>query len=260
MVMQMKKSILICLFVLLMLGLSGCGDKEQKKDMAINDGRNSSVDGNPNENPIAVEPSVISGSVTPTMIAPENRRMQLLPTMVPTMSQDNSGEELVKTESSRDATELQGAAKPRIVGLYQGNKVYDIEVFFVRFFESIRPKPGKVYVDVFGQEEIADDSFFRVAIVIQRNNTDLKGGDDRQLNAAFEAIRNAGYPIVEEVNCGKNMPIPSGAEGRYITVLLTKQQLHDWSVPDSELCYFICWEGYLRGAIAGLENGQFISE
>ena len=149
---------------------------------------------------------------------------------------------------------------PKIVGLYQGKNVYDISAFSARFFEGLRPKPGRVYSDVFGVDSIEEDGFLRVAVVMQEEYSDAGKAGEKKIDTAFVTLRDNGWPIVEEVDLGKNLPIPCGKSGRYITILLTKQQLKDLVVPDSTLYCFVCWEGYLRGAIEGLENGQIISE
>ena len=149
---------------------------------------------------------------------------------------------------------------PKIVGLYQGKNVYDILVFSSRFFESTQPKPGRVFSDVFGVDGIEEEGLLRVAIVIHEDNSDTVKTDAKRIDAAFEKIKDNCWPIVEEVDFGKALPVPCGGSGRYITVLLTKQQLEDLVVPYPTMYCFVCWEGYLRGAIEGLETGNCIND
>lgn len=223
----MKREFLLIVF-LMCLCLVGCRN-DGKKNSIISEKKASSIG---------------SESATPTQTVLKHQRLQLEPPAVPTLVQDN---------------ELHF---PRVIGLYQGKNVYDIAVFSSRFFEGIRPKPGRINSDVYGIEKTEDDSYLRVALVIQSDNSGAgeRENDDGKISAVFEIIRSSGWPIVEEVDYGKYLPVPCGKNGRYITVLLTRQQLENLSAPDQSLCYFVCWEGYLRGAIEGLDDGQFITD
>lgn len=147
--------------------------------------------------------------------------------------------------------------KPHVVGVYQGKEVYDLTAKVAKAVLPVEPaEPSIIDIDVDGLSEIDDNALLRVSFVLHKNHEDSEEEGRVKLDAAFEALMEYNWPIVELVD----VSTPGSWCERYLTVLATKQQLEDIVVPDTSIYYHVYWEGYVRGALSDLEDGSVLPE
>jgi hypothetical protein len=91
---------------------------------------------------------------------------------------------------------------------------------------------------------------------LNKSHEDPEEEGKAKLDAAFEALMEYDWPIVELVD----VSTPGSWCERYLTVLATKQQLENIAVPDTSIYYHVYWEGYVRGALSDLEDGSVLPE
>ena len=146
--------------------------------------------------------------------------------------------------------------KPHVVGVYQGKEVYDLTAKVTRASLDVEPDLGVINSDVYGLSEIDDNAFLRVSFVLYKGYEDSEAEGKAKLDAAFEALMGYDWPIVEFVEVSR----PDSWCERYLTILVTKQQLETLVVPDTSIYYHVYWEGYVRGALSDLEDGSVLPE
>ena len=146
--------------------------------------------------------------------------------------------------------------KPHVVGVYQGKEVYDLTAKVTRARPDVEPHLGVINSDVYGLSEIDDNAFLRVSFVLYKGYEDSEAEGKVKLDAAFEALMEYDWPIVEFVEVSR----PDNWCASYLTVLATKQQLETLVVPDTSIYYHVYWEGYVRGALSDLEDGSVLPE
>lgn len=147
--------------------------------------------------------------------------------------------------------------KPHVVGIYRGKEVYDLTAKVAKAVLPVEPaEPSIIDIDVDGLSEIDDNALLRVSFVLHKNHEDSEEEGRVKLDAAFEALMEYNWPIVELVD----VSTPGSWCERYLTVLATKQQLEDIVVPDTSIYYSVYWEGYIRGTLSELEDGAVLVE
>ena len=146
--------------------------------------------------------------------------------------------------------------KPHVVGIYRGKEVYDLTAKVTKASLDVEPDLGVINSDVYGLSEIDDNAFLRVSFVLYKGHEDSEAEGKVKLDAAFEALMEYDWPIVEFVEVSR----PDNWCASYLTVLATKQQLENIAVPDTSIYYHVYWEGYVRGALSDLEDGSVLPE
>ena len=147
--------------------------------------------------------------------------------------------------------------KPHVVGVYQGKEVYDLTAKVAKAVLPVEPaEPSIIDIDVDGLSEIDDNALLRVSFVLNKSHEDPEEEGKAKLDAAFEALMEYDWPIVELVD----VSTPGSWCERYLTVLATKQQLENIAIPDTSIYYHVYWEGYVRGALSDLEDGSVLPE
>ena len=147
--------------------------------------------------------------------------------------------------------------KPHVVGVYQGKEVYDLTAKVTKAVLPVEPaEPSIIDIDVDGLSEIDDNALLRVSFVLNKSHEDPEEEGKAKLDAAFEALMEYDWPIVELVD----VSTPGSWCERYLTVLATKQQLENIAIPDTSIYYHVYWEGYVRGALSDLEDGSVLPE
>lgn len=151
--------------------------------------------------------------------------------------------------------------KPHVVGVYQGKEVYDLTAKVTRAFLPVeRDALGEIDIDVYGLSEIDDNAFLRISFVLQKGHKDSEEDGRAKLDVAFETLMGYDWPVVELVDVGRPISTPCGGNGRYLTVLATRQQLESIVIPDPSISYYVCWEGYICGTFLELEDGSPLAE
>ena len=147
--------------------------------------------------------------------------------------------------------------KPHVVGIYRGKEVYDLTAKVAKAVLPVEPaEPSIIDIDVDGLSEIDDNALLRVSFVLNKSHEDPEEEGKAKLDAAFEALMGYDWPIVEFVEVSR----PDSWCERYLTILVTKQQLETLVVPDTSIYYHVYWEGYVRGALSDLEDGSVLPE
>lgn len=147
--------------------------------------------------------------------------------------------------------------KPHVVGIYRGKEVYDLTAKVAKAVLPVEPaEPSIIDIDLDGLSEIDDNALLRVSFVLNKSHEDPEEEGKVKLDAAFEALMEYDWPIVEFVEVSR----PDNWCASYLTVLATKQQLEDIVVPDTSIYYSVYWEGYVRGALSDLEDGSVLPE
>lgn len=147
--------------------------------------------------------------------------------------------------------------KPHVVGIYRGKEVYDLTAKVAKAVLPVEPaEPSIIDIDLDGLSEIDDNALLRVSFVLNKSHEDPEEEGKAKLDAAFEALMEYDWPIVELVD----VSTPGSWCERYLTVLATKQQLENIVVPDTSIYYHVYWEGYVRGALSDLEDGSVLPE